>query len=78
MKEPIKNIERRRLLSLRQVFSAGSWVKVNVDSVKLPSGRVGDDYYLVDLPEYVISHARDRQGRVLFERQYKHTLGGVF
>ncbi len=65
------------LITSREVFTAEPWVTVHVDSVRLPGGRVVDDYYRVELPEYAMIYGRLNDGKVLFERQYKHGLEEV-
>ena len=66
--------ERWELIDTREVFTADPWVKVHVDTIKLPGGTIVDDYYRVELPEYAMIYARREDGKVLFERQYKHGL----
>lgn len=66
-----------RVLSTEEVFSDTPWVRVYKDSVKLPSGRIIDNYYRVDLPDYAMVYALRNDGKVLFEKQYKHSLGRV-
>ena len=61
----------------REVFSGEPWVRVSVQEVKLPNGRLVTDYYQVKLPEYSVIFAQTSDGMVLVERQYKHGLGRV-
>ena len=61
----------------RVVFSADPWVKVHIDVVRLPAGRIVDDYFRVELPEYVMIYAQREDGKVLIERMYKHAIGDV-
>lgn len=73
-----KKLRPWKLLSSQERFSAPPWVKIHVDKVKLPSGRIVDDYYRIQLPEYVMIYAqRDEDNKILLERQYKHALGFV-
>lgn len=77
MKDNEKNIEPWKLVSSKTVFSAKPWVELFVDKVKLPSGRVVDDYYRIALPDYAMVCARDKEGRFLLQRQYRHALSKV-
>jgi len=47
------------------------------DHIRLPGGRIINDYYRIEAPDYVIIHARFRDGRILMERHYKQCLGRV-
>lgn len=51
--------------------------KVCKDKIRLPNGRIVDDYYSIELPEYVVIYAQKGDGKILFERQYKHALGSI-
>lgn len=75
---PSEKIQPWKLLSSHERFLAPPWVTVHVDKIKLPSGRIVDDYYRIQLPEYVMIYAqRDTDNKVLLERQYKHALGAI-
>lgn len=77
IKMDCNNIQSWELLSSEVLFSALPWIRVYMDRIKLPSGRVIDDYYRIQLPEYVMVYAQGDDNRVLLERQYKHALGAV-
>jgi ADP-ribose pyrophosphatase len=38
----------------------------------LPDGRIIDDFYQIELPEYVIVFAQTPEGSIVMERHYKH------
>jgi ADP-ribose pyrophosphatase len=54
------------------VFEAPPYLKVRRETVNVGGGRIKDDYYQVDLPDYAIAVAFDIEGRVLTLWQYKH------
>lgn len=66
-----------RLLGRRSVFKAGPWFEVFRERLRLPGGRVLDDYYTIRMPDFVVIAAFDAGGRVLLERHYMRGLGGV-
>lgn len=47
------------------------------DHIRLPSGRIINDYYRIEAPDGVIVHATGRDGRILMERHYKQSVGRV-
>ena len=71
------NIQPWELLNSEELFSALPWVRVYMDRIKLPSGRIVDDYYRIQLPEYVMVYAQGDDNKVLLERQYKHALCAI-
>lgn len=77
---PAKAKEKIRpwhVLSTRKIFSAPPWIKVYVDKIKLPGGRIVEDYYRVGMPEYVMIFARNEDGEILFLRQYRHAVNKI-
>ncbi len=65
------------VLNTKVVYSAPPWVRLAMDQVRLPDGRVVDGYHQVALPEFVIIVAHTPDGRVIVERLYKHGVGEV-
>lgn len=65
------------LLATEQVLDLAPWFSVVKDVVQLPSGRIVDDYYRIQAPDYVLIAARRDDGTILMERHYKHCLGRV-
>jgi ADP-ribose pyrophosphatase len=48
-----------------------------VQQIRLPDGRLIDNYYQFKMPDYVIVFAQTSTGKVIVERQYKHGIGKV-
>jgi ADP-ribose pyrophosphatase len=65
------------VLESREVFAAEPWIRLSVQRVRLPDGRVIDDYHQVDLPEFAVVFARTPSGDVVVERLYRHGVGRV-
>ena len=51
------------------------WLTARVDKVKLPTGAVIDDYYVLEYPDWVNTIAVTKDGRFVFVRQYRYALG---
>src|SRR5208337_458342 len=75
--KPMSAIQKWETLSSEVIFEAKQWFRVVKDTVKLPNGRIVDDYYRIEAPEYVLICARSQDGKILIERQYKHGLGKI-
>ena len=65
------------VLDSREIFVADPWIKLSVDQVLLPEGRIVDDYYQIKLTDYAVVFAQTAQGNVLALRLYKHGVGKV-
>lgn len=61
----------------QMVLNIPPWMKVHEDSIRLPGGRIINDYYRIETPDYVIMAVCDAEGRFLLERQYKHGVGAI-
>ena len=60
------------IVDSREVYSAEPWFRVHRQAVRLPDGRVIDDYHQIELPDCCIVYAETLAGEVVVERQYKH------
>lgn len=65
-----KVIENRDIL-------VDSRLRVSVQRLKLPNGKIIEDYYRIDSPEAVIIVAHTVNGKVVMSRQYQHGFGRV-
>lgn len=61
----------------QKLFVAEPRIKLSVQQVCLPGGRVVDDYYQIRLAEFTVIFAQTTDGKVIVERQYKHGVGKV-
>lgn len=76
---PSQPEDRRRweTLETRDVFAAEPRLAVSVDKVRLPDGRIVEDYYRIRMTDYAVMFAQTAEGMVILERQYKHGVGDV-
>ncbi|MEW6557328.1 MAG: NUDIX hydrolase [Elusimicrobiota bacterium] len=61
-----------KVISEKNVFSVKDRLTVSVQKIKLPDGRIINDYYQVYLPESVVTVARTNENKVVMSRQYFH------
>jgi len=59
------------------IYEASPWIKLSIQQVRLPNGKVVDNFHRVKMPEYAVVVARTSDGRMIMERQYKHGVGKV-
>lgn len=53
------------------------WLKIKKETVKLPNGKVLDDFYVVEGGELIAILAIDENNNVLLVKQYRHAVGDV-
>lgn len=70
-----KNRNEWDVLTRKTVFALPNGIAVDVEKVRLPDGRIIDDYYRLRSRDSAIVVARTADGRLIFERQYKHGAG---
>jgi len=63
------------VLENREVFQSSPYIQIFRQKVRLPDGRVVDDYHQIRLADFIMVLASTADGRILVERQYKHGIG---
>ena len=56
-------------------LSQKPWFTVREEHVKLPNGNEIPSYYVFEYPDWVNVIAITREGKFVFERQYRHAMG---
>jgi ADP-ribose pyrophosphatase len=69
--------ENWQTLARRELLNAPPWVKVAVEEVRLPNGRIVRDFYEVALPDFALIVAQTAEGPIVTLRQYKHGVRRV-
>ena len=54
------------------------WCQVRQDKIKLPNGKIIDDYFVNIKPEVAVILPITLDGDVVFVRQYRHAVGEFF
>jgi ADP-ribose pyrophosphatase len=55
----------------------GPWATLRVDKCEMPDGRVVDEYFVLEYPNWVNAVAITEDNKVLMVRQYRHAAGIV-
>lgn len=55
----------------------GPWATLRTDKCQMPDGRIVDDYYVLEYPNWVNGVAITDEGKILMVRQYRHAAGIV-
>ncbi len=64
-----------RVVSSEYIAREGDWFTVRRECVELPNGNRVPKWYVFEFPDWVNVIARTRDGRFVFESQYRHGLG---
>ncbi|MFA5778970.1 MAG: NUDIX hydrolase [Elusimicrobiota bacterium] len=51
--------------------------KISVQRIKLPDGKIIDDYYRIQMPESVVIVARTNKNKIVMCKQYRHGFARV-
>lgn len=51
------------------------WLTARRDVAELPDGRINNEYYVLEYPDWVNIIAVTEDGEIVMERQYRHGLG---
>jgi len=55
----------------------GPWATLRSDRCEMPDGRIVDDYYVLEYPNWVNAVALTEDGKILMVYQYRHAAGIV-
>jgi ADP-ribose pyrophosphatase len=67
-----KALELWTTLESKEIFADSPWIRVSVEKVQLPSRRILDNFYQVQMRDYALIIAKTPDDRVVLTRQYKH------
>jgi len=70
-------MEHWKTLKQSDIYVADPWLKLSIQQVQLPDGKVVDDYYRIQMQDYVVIFAQVPDGCVILLNQYKHGVGKV-
>ena len=59
----------------REYIIKRPWLTARRDKVELPDGRIIEEYYVLEYPDWVNVIAITKDGQFIIERQYRHGLG---
>ncbi len=72
-----KEIKAWQLLKHKEILAKPPWIWLYADTIRLPNKRVLDNFYLVDLPEFIMIWVENGKGQVLVQQRYAHAIGEV-
>lgn len=73
MEEELKDMRWETLKS--EYLIRRPWLTARRDTVRMPDGRINDEYYVLEYPTWVNVIAVTEEGDIVLVRQYRHGLG---
>lgn len=70
-------IEKWKVLDSKYLIQR-PWLTARRDKVQLPDGRINDEFYILEYPDWVNVIAITKDGEFVMVEQYRHGLQGVF
>jgi len=70
-------MEPWKLIDTSLLISKSPWLRVYQETVRLPSGRILEDFYRVVLPDFAVAVTLTAEKQLVMVRGYKHGLKRV-
>lgn len=74
---PVDSLAAWEVTGEETIYETKPWIRLSRQVVRLPNGRIVDDYHQIHLTDFAVVCAQTADGRILVERQYKHGIGKV-
>lgn len=74
--EETKKIKRWKVIETIYLFNR-PWLTARQDKVELPSGKIMDEYYVLEYPDWVNVIAITEDNEFVIIQQYRHGIGEV-
>jgi ADP-ribose pyrophosphatase len=65
-----KILKKWELIRKKEIFKS-KWLSLYNNTYKLPDGNIGEDYFHLDRPNYVLIIAIDEKNRLIVEKNYR-------
>ena len=69
--------KRWKLLSRKNVYDGSPYINIFVDKVKLPNGKIIDDYHRIEVNNAVMLLIENDSGELLVYEEYRHGINDV-
>ena len=63
-----------KLLSRKLVYDGSPHMKISIDKVKLPNGKIIDDYHRIEINDAVMLLVKNKKGELLTYKEYRHGI----
>ena len=76
-KSKIANNREWKVIEKTSVYDCPPLISVEKQKIKLPNGRIVNDFHYLNLPEYLMVYPITSNGKVLILEAYRHGVGDV-
>ena len=77
MENTINEDRKWEVLESEYLVRRAPWLTARKDVCRLPDGRINNEYYVLEYPNWVNIIAVTEDGDIILERQYRHGLGNT-
>ena len=71
------NLKKWKLLEQKTVYECDPWIRLDVQKIKLPDGKIVDNFHQLVLPESVVVYPVISEEKVLMLQSYRHSVGDI-
>jgi len=71
------NLKKWKLLEQKTVYECDPWIRLDVQKIKLPDGKIVDNFHQLVLPESVVVYPAISEEKVLMLQSYRHGVGDI-
>lgn len=69
-------MDKWKLIKSERLFES-KWLTLKNNSYDIGGGKIRDDYYHIDRPDYVLIVAEDKDGKIIVIRQYRRGVDEI-
>lgn len=72
---PMNNKKKNwKILSRKLVYDGSPHMKISIDKVELPNGKIIDDYHRIEIKDAVMLLVKNKKGELLTYKEYRHGI----
>ena len=71
------NNKKWEIISRKEVYDGSPYIKVCIDKIRLPNGKVIDDYHRIEVQNAVMLLVENEKKELLVYKEYRHGVGEV-
>ena len=63
-----------KILSRKLVYDGSPHMKISIDKVELPNGKIINDYHRIEIKDAVMLLVKNKKGELLTYKEYRHGI----
>ena len=66
-----------KVLSRKTVYDGSPYLKISIDTIELPNGKIINDYHRIDIEDAVMLIVENDKKELLVYKEYRHGIGDI-